>query len=73
MNKNLFKSFMVLHEDTQRTVAEALKVSDQTISDKINGVSDFKQSEIKTLIERWGLTPEQVDNIFFCAEQCTNS
>lgn len=72
MNKNLFRSFMVLHDDTQRTVAEALNVSDQTISDKINGLSDFKQSEIKTLIDRWNLTPEQVDNIFFGAEQCTN-
>lgn len=63
---------MVKLGDTQRTVADALNVSDQTISDKINGLSDFKQSEIKTLIDRWELTPDQVDEIFFGAEQCTN-
>lgn len=65
MNKNHFKSVMVLHGDTQKTVADALTVSEQTIGDKINGISDFKQSEIKTLIDRWNLTPAQVDEIFF--------
>lgn len=68
MNKNHFRSVMVLHEDTQKTVADALGVSEQTVGDKINGVSDFKQSEIKILIDRWGLTPSQVDEIFFTNE-----
>lgn len=72
MNKNAFRAVMIYHGDTQRTVADALNISDQTVSDKINGVSDFKQSEIKTLIERWKLTPEQVDDIFFGAGQCAN-
>lgn len=65
MNKNHFKSIMVLHGDTQRTVADALNVSEQTVGDKLNGISDFKQSEIKVLIDRWELTPAQVDEIFF--------
>lgn len=68
MNKNHFKSIMVLHGDTQKTVADALGVSEQTVGDKVNGLSDFKQSEIKVLIDRWELTPAQVDEIFFSGE-----
>lgn len=68
MNKNHFKSIMVLNGDTQKTVADALNVSEQTVGDKVNGISDFKQSEIKVLINRWNLTPSQVDEIFFNGE-----
>ena len=69
MNKNHFKSVMVLHGDTQKSIADALTVSEQTIGDKINGISDFKQSEIKILIDRWNLTPAQVDEIFFSTNE----
>lgn len=65
MNKRAFRAVMVLHGDTQKAVAEALGVTQKTIADKINGSSDFKQSEIRALIDRYGLTPAQVDNIFF--------
>ena len=59
---------MTLYGDTQKTVADALNVSEQTVGDKVNGLSDFKQSEIKVLIDRWNLTPSQVDEIFFNGE-----
>lgn len=65
MNKNAFRSIMVRHGDTQRDVAVALNITEQTVGDKINGVSEFKQSEIKIIIQRYGLTPAQVDEIFF--------
>lgn len=65
MNKNAFRSVMVLHGDTQKDVADALNISEQTVGDKVNGYSDFKQSEIKILIQRYNLTPAQVDEIFF--------
>lgn len=65
MNKNAFKSLIILKGDTQKDVADALGVTEQTIGDKLNGVSDFKQTEIKTLIDRYDLTPEQVNDIFF--------
>lgn len=65
MNKNYFKSIMVLHGDTQKTIADVLGISEQTVGDKVNGISDFKQSEIKVLIDRWKLTPEKVNEIFF--------
>lgn len=59
---------MVLNGDTQKTIADALNVSEQTVGDKVNGISEFKQSEIKVLINRWNLSPEQVDEIFFSGE-----
>ena len=65
MNKNAFKSLIILKGDTQKDVADALGVTEQTVGDKLNGVSDFKQSEIKILIDRYDLTPEQVNDIFF--------
>ena len=68
MNKNVFKSIMVLHGDTQKTVADALDVSPQTVGDKLNGLTDFTQSEIQALAERYKLTPAQVDEIFFGGE-----
>ena len=68
MNKNALKAIMALHADTRKTLAAALNISEQTVGDKINGQSDFKQSEIKALINRYKLTPEQVDEIFFGAD-----
>lgn len=65
MKKNEFLSLMITHGDTRRTLAKALAISAQTIGDKINGRSDFKQSEIMAIIERYNLTPGQVDKIFF--------
>lgn len=72
MNKNAFKSVMVYHGDTQKTVADALGVSPQTIGDKLNGVTDFTQSEIQALAERYKLDPVQVDEIFFGGELWNN-
>ena len=65
MNKKAFKSVMVYHGDTQKDIAAALKISEQTVGEKLNGVSDFKQSEIKIIIDRYNLTPVEVDEIFF--------
>ena len=65
LNKNLFRAMHTAHGDTQKQVAEILGIAEQTLSEKVNGETDFKHSEIKTLIDRYGLTPEQVDTIFF--------
>lgn len=68
MNRNAFKSLMALHGDTRRTLSEVLGISTQTVGGKINGHTDFKQSEIKALIKRYDLTPTEVDEIFFGAD-----
>lgn len=67
MNKNLLRSVMVLHNDTNITLAEYLGISDSTLSLKINETNgaEFTQGEIKKIIQRYNLTAEQTLQIFF--------
>lgn len=66
MNKLLLRSIMVLHGDTNKTLAAFLKISEKTLNDKINeNDTEFKQGEIKAIIKRYDLTETQIKNIFF--------
>lgn len=66
MNKALFRSIMVLHNDTNRSLAEYLGISAKSVNDKINeNNTEFKQSEIAAIKRRYSLSGEQVNNIFF--------
>ena len=67
MNKELLRSIMVLHGDTNRDLADYLGISEQSVSNKINeNETEFKLSEIKNIRKRYNLTKDQVDLIFFC-------
>ena len=50
---------------SQYELAELLNLTYQTVSIKMNGHKDFTQSEIRGLKLILGLTPEQIDDIFF--------
>lgn len=66
MNKNELRSIMVLHGDTIRDLAEYLGKTPQSVSDKINERgTEFKQGEIAAIRDRYNLTAEQVESIFF--------
>ena len=67
MNKKLLRSEMVLHDDTNTTLAEALNISQQTLSAKMNerGGAEFKQNEISIIRARYNLTNDKVIAIFF--------
>lgn len=67
MNKQALKAKMVLHGDTGITLAEALGISRATLSAKINekNGAGFNQGEISVIKNRYSLTPEEVDYIFF--------
>lgn len=67
MNKNMLRSVMVLHDDTNITLAEYLGISDSTLSLKMNETNgaEFTQGEIKKIIQRYNLTAEQTLQIFF--------
>ena len=65
MQTKLFKSKMALFGDTIVSLAESLEIHRLTLAEKINGKSDFKQSEITFLIDRWNLTASEVVQIFF--------
>ena len=66
LNKDLLRSIMVLHGDTNRDIAELLDITEASFSAKINeNGTEFKQGEISKIKEKYDLTPDQVDSIFF--------
>lgn len=65
MNPNKLKSVMVLHGDNGVKLAAALGISQQTLSAKITGKSQFTQEEIWRIKERYGLSAVDIDDIFF--------
>ena len=66
MNKEMFRSIMVLNGDTNKTLAEYLEISEQSVSNKINeNGTEFKQGEIAKIKSRYNLTAKQVEVIFF--------
>jgi len=50
---------------TQNDLAELLGITYQSLSIKMNGHKDFKQSEIFKIIHYYNLTADEVMDIFF--------
>lgn len=66
MDKKLFRSIMVLHGDTNKTLADYLGISAKSVNDKINeNGTEFKQSEITAIMKRYSLNENQLTSIFF--------
>ena len=66
MNKAKLKSVMILHNDTNKDLAELLGISEQSVSCKINeNGTEFKQGEIAKINDKYNLSPAEVDAIFF--------
>ena len=66
MNSKLFRSIMVLNNDTNKTLADYLNISEQTVCNKINeNGTEFKQGEIAMIIKRYNLSDQQIRDIFF--------
>lgn len=65
MNKEMLKSIMALNNDTQTTLASEMGMPQSAISARINGRTEFKQSEINFIRNRYCLSDEQTVLIFF--------
>lgn len=67
MNKQELRVVLLVNKENQGVLAEYLGISEQTLSKKINekNGSEFSQTEIRMIKERYGLSPAQVDYIFF--------
>lgn len=65
MNTQLLKSQMTLAKDTLASLAKALGRTSGTVWLKVNGKSEFTQSEIAVIAKRYELSPEQIEQIFF--------
>ena len=67
MNKNLLRSHMAKHGDTQAVLAEAMGISLSRLNAKINqaGGAEFTQTEMAFIADRYGMTPKDINHIFF--------
>lgn len=67
MNKNKLESVMRLHGDTGTILADHLGIARSTFSAKINETNgaEFTQKEIATIKQRYKLSAQEVDEIFF--------
>lgn len=65
VNGTLLKSVIVLHGDTQGTLAKALGIPESALSNRISGRVDFRLSEINGIRKRYNLELEKTGEIFF--------
>lgn len=67
MDRRKLEAVMVLNGDTNGTLAKALGIAPQTLSRKKNGTdgSDFTQTEITLIKQRYRLSSDEIDSIFF--------
>ena len=67
MDTNKLKSKMAFYGDTGKELANYLQISRSTLSSKINETngSEFTQSEILKIKEKYHLSSNEIDEIFF--------
>lgn len=65
VDKRLFKSKMYLYGDNGKSLATYLGITQATVSRCLNGRSEFTQSQIGRIKDRYELTAEEVEDIFF--------
>ena len=67
MNKIKLRAVLADNGDNYEKLACYLGISTSTLSDKINERNNigFTQPEMKLIKDRYHLTPEQIDYIFF--------
>lgn len=67
MNKRLLEAKMKLMGDTNATLAKFIGITPQSLSAKKNEThgKEFNKSEIAKIKERYSLTAEEINAIFF--------
>lgn len=64
MNSNKLRAAMALHGDTGQRLSQAIGISHNTFSKKLNGQVSFVQNEIQAISERYSLSPDEIVDIF---------
>lgn len=64
MNREELRSEIARKQITFRAIALEMGISETALYNKMNGDSEFKESEIRVLIQMLGLTPEKINLIF---------
>ena len=65
MNANLLKAVIIKNGDTQAILAEAMGLPVSALSQRISGKIEFRRNEIRFIKNRYNLTAEETDDIFF--------
>ena len=65
MNYEELRVVMMRKKITNREMAAKLSLSEQALYNKLNGVTEFKNSEIKKITTLLGLSMDDVNLIFF--------
>lgn len=65
MNIPEFRAAIAKSGETNRALASQINLSEQAFYNKLNGKSEFKNSEIKRLAQLLGLSMSEVNIIFF--------
>lgn len=65
MNRSELKAEIARHGISNRALAKELCISEQAFYNKLNGITEFKESEIKKLANALLLSPERVNLLFF--------
>lgn len=69
MNKRKLVAVMYEHGDTQKSLADSLGISLQRLNAKMNETKNaqFTQSEILNIKNKYDLSSDEVDEIFFAS------
>ncbi len=65
MNTTLFKTHMTKNQDTQAKLAEDMSIAQSALSMRINGKTEFRQSEINFIRKRYNLSDQETIDVFF--------
>lgn len=65
MNSTELEVEMLRNGDSGADLAEAIGITHPTFSNKKNGKAEFTQNEIKSISDRYKLSPERIKEIFF--------
>ena len=65
MNKNLLIYHIKQKGEKIEDLAAVLGIHPMTLREKINGKSEFRQSEIDVIARRYNLTPDEAFKVFF--------
>lgn len=67
MNRAELRAEIARKGISNKAIIEALNISEQAFYNKIKGTTEFKESEIRALVEVLGLTAEDINRIFLAA------
>ena len=65
VNKNLLKSKMALNNDNNKTLAAKLKITEGSMSNKMNSKNKFTPEEMNYIRKNYNLTDIEFISMFF--------